>query len=168
MKRLCPNGHDTAVCGRTKGRCRSCSKNRLTRWKKAHPQRWAEHQRRYVQSHPEVGRAKSRRWQLKHPEEKATMKRRYRATHARTADRNWSLKKLYGLTPEAYASMLASQCGHCAICERTSSGKRHLSVDHDHATGQVRGLLCAGCNLLVGFLEHERREAAGAYLERHR
>ena len=58
-------------------------------------------------------------------------------------------KHRYGVTPEDYARMLSDQDGGCAICGSTSprNGKKvHLAVDHDHATGQVRGLLCDPCN----------------------
>lgn len=53
--------------------------------------------------------------------------------------------------------MLAAQDGVCAICRNGEASKsnrghrrRRLTVDHDHETGQVRGLLCSGCNLALG------------------
>src|SRR4051812_36221868 len=56
--------------------------------------------------------------------------------------------KRYGITPEKYAEMLFAQGGVCKICKcPPGSGKRTvLEVDHDHKTGEVRGLLCASCN----------------------
>ena len=51
------------------------------------------------------------------------------------------------LTEDDYAALLAAQDGRCAICRRPpKEGGRRLSVDHDHATGAVRGLLCFRCN----------------------
>ena len=50
-----------------------------------------------------------------------------------------------GVTPDEYARMLAAQDGHCALCPNTPKTRR-LSVDHDHRTGAVRGLLCYRCN----------------------
>jgi hypothetical protein len=79
----------------------------------------------------------------------------------------------YGLAPEAYARMLAAQGGTCAICRREETsvdrrtGKvRALSVDHDHATGRVRGLLCGDCNRALGLLadDPDRLAAAATYL----
>ncbi len=53
----------------------------------------------------------------------------------------------YGLTPEQYRAMLTDQRGCCKICGRVF--KRTPNIDHDHATGRVRGLLCFICNKLV-------------------
>ncbi len=47
--------------------------------------------------------------------------------------------------------MLAAQGGVCAICKTPPNGVR-LSVDHDHKTAAVRGLLCAPCNTGIGML----------------
>ncbi len=50
-----------------------------------------------------------------------------------------------GMDADLYDSLLASQDGVCAICGNPPK-KRRLSVDHNHRTGQVRGLLCFRCN----------------------
>lgn len=62
----------------------------------------------------------------------------------------------FAITVEQYDEMLARQGGVCAICQaeetQTVRGTvRGLSVDHDHETGRVRGLLCNLCNGLIGF-----------------
>lgn len=72
------------------------------------------------------------------------------------------LLKQYGLTPEAYNSMLIAQDNKCASCKeperRLYKGRIHyLSVDHDHETDAIRGLLCYGCNSALGFL-HDKSE----------
>lgn len=58
--------------------------------------------------------------------------------------------KMYGLSPEQYLDMLEKQQGKCAICKLEPTSKRGLAVDHDHETGEVRGLLCGGCNTALG------------------
>lgn len=67
-----------------------------------------------------------------------------RAAHAGHVERT------YGLTGEEYDQLLAWQGGRCYICGQQPRGRR-LAVDHDHASGAVRGLLCAndewGCNM---------------------
>lgn len=55
------------------------------------------------------------------------------------------LETTYGITAEDYARMLQDQGGKCAICDKKPV-KRRLSVDHNHKTGAVRGLLCTRCN----------------------
>jgi hypothetical protein len=71
-------------------------------------------------------------------------KRRREANHER------SVQRTYGLGEGEYAQLYEFQGGKCAICRRATGATRRLSVDHDHATGKVRGLLCRPCNTLLG------------------
>jgi hypothetical protein len=67
---------------------------------------------------------------------------------------------------ETYAAMLLI-CGNaCTICGGVNQNGKALAVDHDHDTGEVRGLLCDGCNRGIGFMEDdpERLRRAAAYL----
>lgn len=78
----------------------------------------------------------------------------------------------FGITPAQYLDMLEAQGGVCAICEHPEKGvarngrTKALAVDHDHATGDVRGLLCANCNKGIGNLgdSPERLMSGAAYL----
>lgn len=78
---------------------------------------------------------------------------------------------LYGLTEQDYNEMLAAQDFSCAICRTDSWMEKNgrLHIDHDHDTGQVRGLLCSRCNVGIGmFAEAKTRLlAAIEYLEKH-
>ncbi len=59
----------------------------------------------------------------------------------------------YGLTQDDYDALLVAQDGRCAICGRQDSGTvlhEKLGVDHNHATGIARGLLCQPCNAGLG------------------
>lgn len=58
------------------------------------------------------------------------------------------LRDRYGITVEDYNDLLIEQDSKCAICSRTVVGS--LDVDHDHSTGEVRGLLCNRCNTGLG------------------
>ncbi len=62
--------------------------------------------------------------------------------------------------------MLESQGGSCAICDGGTS-KNYLACDHDHKTGEVRGLLCARCNKLLAAVRDEQWHLlkAAAYLD---
>lgn len=66
----------------------------------------------------------------------------------RTRDRReYSLKHKYGITPGQYEELLATQNNCCAICNKHESEEnRRLAVDHNHKTGEIRGLLCTYCN----------------------
>ena len=55
------------------------------------------------------------------------------------------------ITEAEYQALRAEQSGRCAICERPE-GKRRLQVDHDHQSGEIRGLLCPSCNAALGAL----------------
>jgi hypothetical protein len=59
------------------------------------------------------------------------------------------LKHTYGITVEQYQALFESQSGVCAICGKPP-GKLALAVDHCHATGRIRGLLCTCCNHGLG------------------
>ena len=101
-----------------------------------------------------------------------------RATYkmSREYQRNNGLKRYYGLSLETYNVMLASQDGVCAICRGLETyipnghgAPKPLSVDHNHETGQIRGLLCSNCNYLVGHCKEDRNVLIEAikYLDKH-
>jgi hypothetical protein len=75
-----------------------------------------------------------------------------------------------GITPQEYDLFLRFQHGKCAICgciETGSSRTVRMSIDHDHTTGVVRGLLCHGCNSGIGLFKEniEVMKKAISYLE---
>lgn len=91
-----------------------------------------------------------------------------RARKSRTRDRAWELRLIatYGITADEYwaiydyqleANKARGLTGACYICGRaTGKGRKKLSVDHDHETGFVRGLLCGPCNRdVVGHLRDD-------------
>lgn len=84
--------------------------------------------------------------------------------------RKGHLKRRYGVTTEWYDQTLAKQEGGCAICGATCSTGRALAVDHDHETGQVRGLPCSNHNNMLGRAQDsvEILEKAIAYLLQHK
>lgn len=84
----------------------------------------------------------------------------------------------HGLTIETYLEIYSKQNGCCAICSREGLHRGHgvgnedknkvLCIDHDHATGEVRGLICHPCNVSLGLMQDNpsRLRAAADYLER--
>jgi hypothetical protein len=86
----------------------------------------------------------------------------------RSYRREAGLRKGYGIGMADFDTQLAAQGGSCAICASTAcpTGKA-LSVDHDHETGELRGILCGNCNMAIGCLQDDPRllRSAIAYLE---
>ena len=79
---------------------------------------------------------------------------RYKAAHPERV-KDQALRRTYGISFEQYNEMLDAQGGVCAICQSPETKTRKgtvlaLSVDHDHATGRVRALLCCACNRTLG------------------
>ena len=111
------------------------------RWRAANPEKARAVARKYCATNRERVREYNRKWYAAHPEKVRAYRRRAK------------LRSNYALTVEEFDAMVAAQGGRCAICGEIPSGSRSvLDVDHDHATGTVRGLLCHGCNKATGFL----------------
>lgn len=120
-------------------------------------------------------REKQRRQKPEVRQQRILSDRKYRKTkNGKYKLKNANLKYHYGITLEEYDQMFEQQNGVCAICSKPETAKnkyglRRLSVDHDHKTGEVRGLLCTGCNLILGHMRDnkERVLKAAIYLEQH-
>lgn len=98
-----------------------------------------------------------------------------RQAHKNNPDlkRKHYLKSEYGMTIEEYEIKLASQGGACAVCKSTSPKciqHKHLYIDHCHATGKIRDILCGRCNAAIGQAEEnpERLEDLAAYIRKHK
>jgi hypothetical protein len=78
--------------------------------------------------------------------DRAVKKARRAASHERM------VQSTYGLGPGDYERLYAAQGNHCAVSGCRATGKvKRLAVDHNHATGEVRGLLCGPHNQLIGY-----------------
>jgi hypothetical protein len=133
--------------------CVECAKrNSQMRWKSGKTQEWVEKNRDIVNSSN-----KKRYNSLSHEEKKLRIRKQHVAT--------------YGLTLEQYDMMLEKQNGVCAICGKGGSHSHHknLCIDHDHETGEVRGLLCDLCNKGIGCLKDDLDllKSAVLYLEKY-
>jgi len=82
----------------------------------------------------------------------------------KVSQRNKYLLKRFGITDDEYVDLLRKQEGRCAVCKRTAETfARRLAVDHDHKTGEIRGLLCLHCNRYV--VGRHRRENGAELLK---
>jgi len=97
---------------------------------------------------------------------KACIREYAKKTYTPECRANKNLRHKFGITLEDYDSMLAQQDGKCAICRSEEPKGKRFSVDHNHETGEVRGLLCNSCNVAIGLLKDSPAvlEAAKEYL----
>lgn len=128
-------------CGRF-SYCKPCQKRRVEIWRAANSEQY------------QSGQAK---W------------RERNADYAKAYMRRHDLMRKYGLTEADYDAMLDRQDARCAVCRTDDPGNGRYTrflVDHDHATGQVRALLCNPCNVALGQVQDDpdRLHALSAYL----
>lgn len=145
---------------RRSGRARESERKRTATRSKT--EQYREYQRNY-----------NRRRRAVDPEfvEKAReySRRYYNSRKGRDQRKRQHLRRVYGLTVEQYEAIIEHQGGVCAIClgDPTPTRQGHLfHVDHDHETGEVRGILCQACNHLLGWSRDDVSvlEAAIVYL----
>lgn len=147
----------------------------------------AEYMRRYRAEHPEyvqrqrdASRERQRRLRAD-PESSSKIREQGRAYYKLRSEQDpqygfkRSMRMRYSMTLEDREALLASQGGRCAMsfCRREIRFKEGsmadgAHIDHCHKTGRVRGVLCAKCNMSLGFYKDdpERLRAAAAYLEK--
>ena len=110
--------------------------------------RWHDYQRRNKEvisqkraEYRHVNAEKLREYRLDYNSKNRWKMRRY----------NWIRRNI---NPDVAESALRAHKGVCEICDRTTPGGRGgWHVDHDHATGRVRGILCVACNAVLGRIE---------------
>jgi hypothetical protein len=139
----------TPGCGRphhAKGWCSRCyARDYQRRWRLENPESVNASKRKHRAANPEQYRETVRKWRQRHPD--------MVVDHA--------LRKNHGITLEEWDRILESQGGHCAVCDRRCEDDgRRLSVDHDHATGKIRGILCSRHNIALGQCEDESAQLA--------
>lgn len=109
----------------------------------------------------------------KTPAEKSAYGRAYYELNRdkqRQAYRYHNVRRKYGLAKDAYDALVAACAGRCMVCRRTPQEANNramsLDVDHDHASGRVRGLLCGPCNCAMGLANDDpaRLEQMAQYL----
>jgi hypothetical protein len=111
-------------------------------WYQKNKERENKRQREYYYSHLDERREASRVSQLKRKDKIKEYNKKYQ--------RKYFLKRRYDITLENYSQMVEEQEGKCAICNKPFDS---LCVDHNHLTGEVRGLLCSKCNQGIGLLD---------------
>src|SRR5579864_9540660 len=146
-----------------------------------------EHARAYYHANKITCRRKALEYFRKHKAEKNAYSREYMRrnrerlrdyknqneakSRRKNPDRHWArrLKYKYGISLKDYNQILEKQRGRCAICNGSNNYRsrwgtkiRKLMVDHCHATGLVRGLLCQRCNLGISYFDRKPSWLAAA------
>jgi len=138
-------------------------------WRVANRERIKIQKRVYRDSRREHLRAYFRAYRIKNLEKIHAYEKAYRQAHmvidAPKRRSRW-LKNNYGIGIAEFDAMLAGQGGVCAICKKSDWPINGPHVDHDHATGRIRGILCHKCNAALGYLgdNHLIAQAAANYL----
>lgn len=128
----CPNHPNKRIRIRAHGLCSICYHHQVTKLHPEYKRKRREYQRLWRKRYPNYYRDYYR----SHPE----------------ARKNRDYKKRYGISLNEYQILLGKQNGVCAICRLKENNQRFLSVDHNHITGQIRGLLCQKCNAVLGMV----------------
>jgi hypothetical protein len=108
--------------------CKHCNYLRLKEYKENHPEKDKEYKKTkaYIET-----------------------RQRYRNNH-KDIIRNYALQEKYGISLDEYLQLYDKQEGICLICHKRQENK-NLSVDHNHKTGEIRGLLCNNCNFGLAY-----------------
>ena len=128
-------------------------------------------------SDPQKEKDKLKKWRQANPDkvkaqrDRANQKRRNNGYYEANKDAifNNYLKNNYNIDLNKYNTLLTEQSNACAICEKKCVSGKRLAVDHNHDTGEVRGLLCCRCNRGLGNLDDDldKLRSAVLYLERY-
>ena len=138
-------------------------KERMKRWREGNKNHISEYQKK---------------WREKNVVDISEYQREYHIEYRAREDvqfKNWerNLHRNYNITPSIFNAMWDEQGGKCEICkqpmEPRGRKKSAATVDHNHETGKVRGLLCRGCNHGIGNLKEDPEvlKSAVEYLVKH-
>ena len=139
-------------------------------WRAKNPEKTAEHSKKSRIKNKDKIRERQRKWRNKNIEYQTQKSKEWYANN-KDRVRDLQLKKEFGISLDKYNEMLDNQNGSCFLCGGGPDAKhKNLAVDHDHATGKVRALLCRGCNVGIGNLKDnpELLEKAAKYIRNYK
>lgn len=150
------------ICGEKEAKikyCRECREigNKIVKNKRERKRRKTEEHKKYHRNYQKkrrktvAGKMETKRYQKIYRERGGDEVRKRWKRNNPDKVKNYFLKKNYGITYEEYLDIAKTQNYCCGICgEHKNNLKRDLCVDHDHETGEIRGLLCNACNRGLG------------------
>ena len=114
--------------------------------------------------------AERKAWRKNNKDKVKKSHAKYYKSHKKEV-KNSMLKSRYGITIDDYNNMFKEQNGKCAICDiHQVALNKSFCIDHNHETGEVRGLLCSRCNYGLGFFDDSSKNMKSAirYLKKHK
>lgn len=152
--------------------CRACAVRKSTEWARLNPDRTKDRKKRWTENNRESVRKSSRERYARDAVKRRASAQQRRATPEGKETRRWEwIKRKYGLSKDQWNALFDSQGQRCGCCSTSEPGhKRGWHVDHNHTTGQVRGIVCGNCNTMLGCAKEspDNLLAGIAYLDRHR
>ena len=158
-----------SVLKKGRGLCRKCNSLRMALWKESNPDKSKTYKRNRRKERSEDVRTYDKKYYHNVLKNDPEFLERRKAYHRKT---------VFGMTNDAFESLLKSQDNQCAICHKAFDEVRNampgcsrttICVDHNHITDETRGLLCGSCNKGLGhfFENQEVLLSAIAYLKRY-
>ncbi len=149
-----------------KSRCKKCLAAKQATYVAEHPEVWFK----WSRENADYLKEKDAKRYAADPEGAKARVTAYRKENPELAKKWAEICKLrkYGLTLEDKEEMLQAQGGKCPICEKQlEEGRGGTSIDHDHSTKRVRGILCGTCNVMLGDFQEDLNilQSAVSYLK---
>lgn len=131
---------------------RQRARERHRKYYEANRERILERNRAQAKANPGKITARVAAWNKANPE------------RARALRLKANLKHKYGITPADFSRMVTEQAAQCACCRDALDFLRPhtIHIDHCHATGRIRGVLCHSCNKMLGHAKDEIKRLAAA------
>jgi hypothetical protein len=132
----------------------------------AHKQKHDAYNKAHRAANKEKYKAYDKAYHATHRERGIALAKAYRAAHLEEI-KDWGRRYRHGVSQAEFDALLNSQGGACAICRKTNWNGRGPNIDHDHVTGNIRGILCHNCNVALGHIGDDPKiaRAMGDYLE---
>jgi hypothetical protein len=121
--------------------CKICEKKGTKKWIEQNPEKHKKSASKSNKKHYQNNKDKFKEYNKKYYQENPEIYR------------NINFKLRYGITLDDYNKILEKQHGVCIICGNAPDNDKFLSIDHDHVTGKIRGLLCDRHNKMLGFAQ---------------
>jgi hypothetical protein len=116
------------------------NKEQKKKYRIEHREKYKKYLKKYRDEHKEKSIKTSKEYYYSHKEQILEYKRKYKK----------DIYRPYNMTIDDYKEMYINQLGNCLVCGKH---KDKLCVDHDHKTGEVRGLLCSRCNSGLAYID---------------